>query len=142
MAEDLGGVRRLVADESWPPATAGLLTIRSEQMEEFIRRRALLQRERIVNYLRRVAPIETESMTEAVLHDLVLESEQTGAQLGLRSEQAHGRWAYVMVRTGGRALEQPGLRQYITDGRVSPDDKMIWLLETLAVTEARMGDAP
>ena len=80
-------------------------------------------------------------MPDEHLHNLVLSSDRTGRSLGITSEAAHRRWAYVMLRTDGRALEQPGLRSYLTDRRLSADEKMVWLLRSISVTEQRMQGA-
>ena len=79
-----------------------------------------------------MAPDEAATFSEDDLQRLVLASEGAGRTLGLESEQAHARWAYVMIRTRGNALQQPGLREYITDGQTTPDKKVELLLQTIA----------
>jgi len=141
-AEEYGGTRRVVCDPNWPQAPTGMLAIRGEQIEALNDRLTETRRRRVTTYLKEVAPHETATFTDPQLRDLVLHSEQTGRDLHLSSDQAHARWAYVMVRTRGNALQQPGLRDYIVDGKVSPDDKVRLLLLTMATVEAHGGHAP
>ena len=133
---DQGGAKQVVADPAWPIQPRGMLTLRAEQIEALQQRFTAARRDRVATYLREVAAPEVGSLSAADLSHLIVESERTGQGLRLASDQGHARWAYVMLRTRGRALEQPGLREYITDGRLHPDQKVKLLLETMAATEA------
>jgi hypothetical protein len=133
---------RAPALETTAIAPQGPLRLSVGQMDAIADMRAEASRQVIAAYLRKVAPGETGAMDDVQLQRLVRQSEQSGRAMGLKSEQALGRWAYVMTRTNGRALEQPGLRGYITDGRSSPDEKMVWLLKSMAVMERRVAGSP
>ena len=100
------------------------LVIRTDQVIALQDHRIKARRNRIGNYLKKVALNEASTYGDAGLRGLVLTSEATGRELNLRSEQAHARWAYLMLRTRGQAPQQPGLREYINDGQVDPDRKI------------------
>ena len=136
VSEDYGGSKRVPVDPDWPLPPAGPLVIRPDQVISLQDRRIKARRTRIGNYLKEVAPKEAAAHGDAGLKALVLTSEATGQELNLRSEQAHARWAYLMLRTRGQAPHQPGLREYITDGQVDPDRKITLVLASMAMVES------
>ena len=138
-AAEHGGGKRVLADPDWPIAPSGPLTIRPDQVMALDERRLEARRARITAYLKDVAPNEAATYTDAELRALVLASEGTGHGMNLSSDQGHARWAYLMLRTRGQVPQQPGLRDYVLDGRASPDDKMTLLLHAVAAAEAAGG---
>jgi hypothetical protein len=134
-APDHGGLRRIPRPDALPPAPHGPLRLSPEQMEGLKAAATRSSRDRIHRYLLDVAPNEASVLGEARMRDIVLLSEKTGKDLALESEQAYGRWSYVMVRTNGRALEQAGLREWISDGAGHPDEKMVLLLKSISHAE-------
>jgi hypothetical protein len=140
-APDYGGIRRVPRPPDLPPPPRGPLRLNAEQMSELQDTMKDASRLRIRRYLLDVAPREIGVIGVQRLDDIILESEHTGRTLGLASERAMGRWAYIMVRTNGRALEQPGLREWITDGAGPPDAKVRAFLQAMAQAEARGGQS-
>jgi hypothetical protein len=138
-APDYGGLKRVPRPDNLPPAPHGPLRLSQDQIEDVKTAIVNSSRKRIHRYLSNSAPNETAALGESRVIDLILMSQKTGGELGLESEQAHGRWAYVMVRTNGRALEQAGLREWITDKQGHPDKKMRELLKSMAEAEVRRG---
>ncbi|WP_051247648.1 DUF4123 domain-containing protein [Inquilinus limosus] len=138
-APDHGGVRRAPRPADLPSAPRGPLRLTAEQMDDLQDSMRHASRQRIRRYLLDVAPREIGVLGERRLDEIILESERTGRTLGLVSERARGRWAYIMVRTNGRALEQPGLREWITDGAGPPDAKVRVFLQAMARAERDEG---
>ena len=136
-APDHGGLKRIPRPENLPPAPHGPLRLSPLQMEGLKAAAADQSRTRINRYLLDAAPNETAALGDARLKELILVSERTGKDLALESEQAYGRWSYVMVRTNGKALEQAGLREWISDGASHPDEKMSQLLRSIAQAEVK-----
>lgn len=137
VAQDYGGSKRVPVDPDWPLPPPGPLVIRPDQVIALHDRRIKARRNRIGNYLKEVAPSEAATYGDAGLRALVLTSKATGRELNLRSEQAHARWAYLMLRTRGQAPQQPGLREYITDGQVDPDRKIALVLASMTAVESK-----
>ncbi|MFF8803059.1 MULTISPECIES: DUF4123 domain-containing protein [unclassified Methylobacterium] len=131
-APDFGGLKRILKDASWPPASSGMLTIGSAQADALNQRRLEASRRRIAGYLRESAPVMTEHATDRQLLDFVRESERHGRALGLESEAAHGRWAYLMLRSEGRILHTPRAIAFIRTGDAHPDEQVRELLARTA----------
>jgi hypothetical protein len=71
-------------------------------------------RRRVLAYLRETAPDLTCERDNASLYALVLDYEASGRAVGLRSEQAHAKWAYLMLTTGGE-FDAPPVRAALAD---------------------------
>ncbi|KTS21242.1 hypothetical protein NS228_27600, partial [Methylobacterium indicum] len=102
LAEDYGGVRRVVADPAFPPDPGGVLTISSEQIEALTARRLTASHRRIAAYLREVAASEVGTASDTALHEHVVISDRVGRSLGLAGEAAQSRWALLMLLSQGR----------------------------------------
>lgn len=135
--DEHGGLKRIVPDKAWPLAPSGMLTIRSAQVEALNERRLDASRRRIAAYLRESAPVMTEHATDRQLLDFVCESERHGRALGLESEAAHGRWAYLMLRSEGRILYAPRAVAFIRTGGAHPDEQVRELLRQTAAAIGR-----
>lgn len=139
-AIDYGGIKLALHTDDLPPASKSPLRITPEQIEALKGVMMQYSRKRIRSYLGNVARREVEVLGQGRVDEIIRDSEWTGTELlGLKTEQAHGRWAYIMVRTNGRALEQPGLREWITDGAGLPDAKIKVFLQSMGEAEKQGG---
>ncbi|MGL4236464.1 hypothetical protein [Tabrizicola sp.] len=77
-------------------------------------------RTRVTDYLRTTAPEYTSALTEDELRDLVLQSEQTGDEIGFRTEHAHGLWAFLALLTGGETLHNAVVREHFQNDPRDP----------------------
>lgn len=141
LAEDYGGVRRVVADPAFPPAPAGMLTIRSEQIAALNERRLSASHRRIAAYLREVAGSEVGTASDAALHTHVVVSDRVGRGLGLAGEAAHSRWALLMLLSQGRIAGHEPTRAFLTQGGDPPDQQVRHLFD-LTIAAMREGRVP
>ena len=77
-----------------------------------------------MDYLRDTCGPETASASDKMLAGHIRVSEETGRQLGLVSESAHCRWAFIMCKTNGRVLQSKEAIEYITRRGESPDKRV------------------
>lgn len=57
-------------------------------------------------------------------------SDRSGRELGIESESAHGKWAYLMLMSHGRIARSPDARGFIARGDRSPDTQVSQLLDS------------
>lgn len=74
--------------------------------------------------LQQTCPQETAGATPEALAEHIRISDETGQKLGLVSEAAHCRWAYLMVATRGEIARSPEVARYIRDGGANPDEQV------------------
>jgi hypothetical protein len=132
-ATDFGGVKIAPRPDNLPASPHGFLRFSKDQIAVIRQRGGERSHRRIARYLREVAPDPTDKMSDAEIHAAVLKSEKTGKEIGLHSEQAFGKWSYLNIITGGRILEQDGVRRYMTDGAHPPDQKVTLMLRSLGL---------
>ncbi|MBL4916581.1 DUF4123 domain-containing protein [Szabonella alba] len=94
-----------------PAPQAGFLRLTADQMDAITDRRLIESHQRIADYLRRTMPAEYRAASDDQLAELVQISDSTGRELGLRSEQAQCRWAYLMMLSRGAAADLPEVRE-------------------------------
>jgi hypothetical protein len=124
--KDWGGrVKRAVRADDLPKAPTGPLRIDSEAMRAIGARRMTASRRKIMAYLRKVAPDETKNLDDEALHKRVFEFEQSGRELGLRSERAHGKWAYLMLSTDGEFGRGVPVREALTQAKDGNADRAL-----------------
>lgn len=87
----------------------------------------------VMRTLRKGAPNETMHLSDAQLREIVLFSERQGEALGIRSEKAHAKWAYLNLVTKGKLVEQDGVLDYMRDGRDRPDKKVELMLRSVVI---------
>jgi hypothetical protein len=117
-------LRRAVLPEDAPPAQPGLLKLSMQQMEEIEEIRRETSRRKVIDYLRDVDPGATDGVNDAQLQQLIVTYEQTGDALGLKSERAHMKWAYLMSVSDGEMANRPETRQYFLESSKHPDDRI------------------
>ena len=119
--EDHGGARRVVHDPAWPPAPAGLLTIRQEQIDALVSRQVLAMHRRNKQYLLEVAAPYLSGSSAGDLHNHINTSYETGKKLGVESEEGHALWSLLMLLSKGRIMQNGHVCQYISHGLRHPD---------------------
>ena len=122
-APDHGGLRTFVRPAQLPDTPKGWLWIRPEQYEGLRDARMAESRLRRLKYLRKHLPQPLAGKDDNELAKLVLQSEISGKQLGLSSEQAYARWAYLLLMTDGRAASTPEAIAFIKSG-ADPDARV------------------
>lgn len=114
-----------------------MLTLRSDQskaLEDDLYRRSA---RRILQFLRRHLPPETAQIDDISLLDLIQESDQVAKTFGIRTEAGRGRWAYLMLLTDGKVVDDPAIKQMFSRPGASPDYDVKRLLEATATSLSR-----
>lgn len=136
---------RLMRSADMPPAPLGPLKLSLAEVGAIEEKRRLAAKRRRISYLRETCPSETEGASREALEEHIRISEDSGERLGLVSEGAHCRWAFIVCKTGGRALKSEEALNFISRQGSSPDrqvkllmrDAINWM-KTQASTGARL----
>ena len=128
IAEDYGGLARVVAGPGMPPPARGMLTIRAEQIAELGSRRTTVRYRRMMAYLRATAPTETSALSDHDLYELVLRYEASGQRAGLTEERSLGIWCFLMLSSQEQFEHLPKVRAYLRSGPGTPDENVEALL--------------
>ena len=118
------GVRRLKRFADLPLMPRGMLTLDADQvaaLDECVRERS---QRKTAAYLRDVAPELAGPLSPADLYARVVAYEASGRTLGLSSELAQMKWAYLMLVTQGRAAEMPEVTGHIRSGNGPADSQV------------------
>lgn len=118
------------------PMPSGHLRLVDDNIDQIRALRLKTMREMRVRYLQKCCADELGDAAPDALADHVLVSEQTGKRLGLVSEAAHCRWAYLMFATRGQIAASPDVARYIRDGGSTPD-RQVGLVMKSTVAELR-----
>ncbi len=118
IADDYGGLKRVIREPDLPSAPRGALTIRADQIEALDARRHAAYYRRMSAHLRDMAPKETSGMGDDEVHDRVLRYEASGLKLGLTHERTLSIWGFlddrqrgpVRASAGGSRLPEIGAR--------------------------------
>ena len=123
---------------SMPVPRPGFLQLSMTEVQSIESARGLAARRRRVSYLVETCPAETQGATPEMLEQHLRVSEETGKKVGLVSEGAHCRWAFMMCKTNGRIAENPDAIGYITQRESSPDQRVQSFMQGVAqALEAR-----
>lgn len=120
-AADYGGTKRVVADPEWPMATAGMLTIRPEQVEALTGRRVEAARRRQASYLRRVAPDHVAHLQDGELVSLAERHREEALALGIRADRETFMWSFMRVTSVGDLSRDAGIARFMAEPRFGPD---------------------
>ena len=119
-----GVVHRAAFDPTEAATPRGMLRLSAEQMTGLQARMLERSHRRIARYLREVLPDGGSGRSDAELHRLVTLSDVTGRGYGLQSEQAHGRWAYLMTITDLKIATMPEVRSFMAEPGADPDTQV------------------
>jgi hypothetical protein len=122
-----------------PKKPRGWLKIGRERYEELNVVAQKRHENWIANYLRRVAPEVTRDLSAEQLGDMVRLAESNRRSLGIRTQRAAAKWAYLEMITAGRILQQDGVRRYMTDGEHAPDRKVDLMMRSLSSAYRHLG---
>lgn len=131
------GLRIARVPEGLPPPPMGFLRLTTDQMDRITDRRVAESHRRVMDYLRRTMPAEYRVASDEQLAELVQISDTTGRDLGLKSEQAHCRWAFLMMLSRGAAADLPEVRETLLSAP-NPDERVKELM-TEAAEALRLG---
>ncbi|MBP1853434.1 hypothetical protein [Rhizobium halophytocola] len=132
-----GGLKRIRHPGSAVSPAPGPFRLDIRQVEGIEEARRAANLTRRVDYLRQTCPSETQDVSEDQLREHIRVSEVSGTRLGLVSEGAHCRWAFVMCKTGGRVLHNREALRFIAREGKSPDDQMRAFMSGIAGAMAR-----
>jgi hypothetical protein len=113
-ASDGSIIRRAVLPDDAPPAPPGMLKLSMEQMAGIEDMRLKRSQQRIVKYLRDVAPVQTTQMGDKEVVDRTALYLKEGRALGVRTEAGLGRWCYLQVITNGEIGRQKSVTDFVT----------------------------
>lgn len=138
-AKSLGGAREAKWREDWPAAPSGRLKISAAQMAAIVNGMVNRSRQAVVDYLRKVAPAQTNQQDELSLLAFIAAAEDSGGSLGLKTERALGQWAYLLLISQGNIAKSREATTYIRDGAGRPDINIDTLLLGIATELGRRG---
>ncbi|PDT11912.1 hypothetical protein CO655_06620 [Rhizobium sp. M1] len=122
-----GGVKRARRPAGRAFEGRGQLRLDRDMIAMIEDARMQASRRKVTAYLRDVDPATAE-LTDAELMDRVLSYEASGTRLGLASERAHMKWAYLMSITNGGIQDSVEARDYFRLPSKHPDDAIDDLL--------------
>ena len=112
------GIGSITRPHSSPDPERGMLSLTGAQMERLDAEMLVRSRRRVAGYLRDVAPELTARLSDDGMNRRVEYAELSGQALGLVSERAQMKWAYLMLITKGEAEGDPTISAFIRgDGR-------------------------
>jgi hypothetical protein len=117
-------LRRAVLPADAPPAAPGLLKLSMEQMRGIEEARLERSRRKVMTYLRDVDPGATEGLSDREQRTLIVEYEQSGDAMGLKSERAHMKWAYLMSVSDGEIAKSSATKSFFSESSKHPDDRI------------------
>lgn len=107
-----------------------MLVVTKEQKTAF--KQTLLFR-KIRKYLLKNIPGIYENIPEEKVGIFIKKSLEQAEYFGIRTEQSLAKWAYLNAITNGKLINAPGLREFMEQSILSPDDKVDKLMLSLAV---------
>lgn len=131
-ATDYGGLKRAPRPENLPEVAGGSLRIEPEQIEQMKTVMLHASRLRIARFLKGNIPPHFTGITDDFVWGATLASEQSADELGIKTERGRARWAYVMTVSDGKAASLPEVRDYIQDGKDTPDNRVKSLIQHTA----------
>lgn len=109
-APDYGGLKSLPRPPELRMATVpGLLRITPEQVEGVRNDRVAASRRRISDYLKDLLPEVTARMEPQKLAETIANAERRGKELGMGNERALGFWAYLVLISDSRLIDDPAI---------------------------------
>ncbi|WP_174020586.1 hypothetical protein G6L89_009290 [Agrobacterium fabrum] len=125
-----GGIKRARKPNDLPAPPSGPLRWEPETIRAIKAQRMEASRRKVMSYLREVDPNAGE-LSDAELRQRVLIYEASGDTIGLQSERAHMKWAYLMSITDGKADSDGIAKAYFQKNSKHPDDAIDDVLDAL-----------
>ncbi|MGO4450589.1 DUF4123 domain-containing protein [Phyllobacterium sp. TAF24] len=107
-----------------PRPKIGPLKLTPDVIQVIASRRLEASRARRATYLRQTCKDEVANASEGAIAEHIRISEETGLKLGLESEAAHCRWAFIVCKSNGRVLKSKDAQNYISNGGDHPDNRV------------------
>jgi len=127
-----GEALEAAARPDWPGPARGILTFSPSQMQAIQVRMAARSHRTIAAYLRETAPDHTAKLDDKALLTAIAASESEARLWGIRTEAGFGRFAWLMLATGGSLAQMAEARAYVTEGGARPDHRLRTLMQAMA----------
>ncbi len=134
-ALDVGGLHKIKPVEKETIPTKGMLKISIEQANGIALARQKTSHNRIARYLTSVSPNTIAKMERQRLIAEIEKSELSGRELGLTTERALARWAYLYIRSNGEVAADKRIRTWFDDKKASPNRKTAFLMRCARLDE-------
>ncbi|KXG85088.1 hypothetical protein [Agrobacterium bohemicum] len=121
-----GGVKRARHAANIKPPL-GALQFDPAAMQVMSAARLEVSRQRVMAYLREADP-ENNKLSDADLRKKTLFYELDGKEMGLRSEGAHARWAFLMSSTDGQIGQEQDIRKAVKTS-ADPDQTLAEIMD-------------
>ncbi|MCI9868205.1 hypothetical protein RHIZ_19770 [Rhizobium skierniewicense] len=121
-----GGVKRARHAANIKPPL-GSLQFDPAAMQAMSAARLEVSRQRVMAYLREADP-ENNKLSDADLRKKTLFYEADGKEMGLRSEGAHARWAFLMSSTDGEIGQEQEIRKAVKSS-ADPDQTLAEIMD-------------
>ena len=108
-----------------------MLIITKEQKALFTQ--TLLVR-KIKRYLSKHLPEMLKNYPEDKLEVFIIKSSDQAIYFGIQSERCQSKWTYLNAITNGALIRVQGVRHYMEQSELSPDDKVDRLMRSIAVS--------
>lgn len=119
-----GGAKQAIKPDDLPKPPSGPLKLNTETVQRIESHRLFASRRHRMDYVRDTCRAETAGASDEMVAEHIRISDETGKQLGLVSEAAHCRWAFIMCKTNGRVLKTPEILRRISSEGSSPDEQV------------------
>lgn len=108
----------------------GMLRISAEQIDAISRARSEAMAVRVADYLKRTMPEVTGTMSPEALSEFTRRSTRQSSSMGMQSEGAHCRWAYLQLASNEKMLSSPGVKELFEkpDASISADKRVSLLM--------------
>jgi hypothetical protein len=123
-SEDLGQVLQADRRLEWPAPERGRLRLSQEQITRLEASMTERSHRTVGRYLRETAPDQTASMDEPALLRFVADSESAARSWGVTGEAGIGRFAWLMLATGGTLTQMTEVRDWVAVADGSADDRL------------------
>lgn len=123
-ATDNGGLKRALRSQNLPKQPRGLLRLEPDDIRAIAEFRLDASRARRAAYLRKTCKNEIALANDEMVAEHIRISETSGLRLGLETEAAHCRWAFIVCKTNGRVLQSKEALNYISKGGAHPDKRV------------------
>lgn len=130
-AGEFAGVCALPRPASLPPPSPGMMRFSGKQMKDLARQQQGAMAHRVAAYLLETVPNAARYMPDGDLFVFSNRCVTESTALGMQSEGAHCRWAYLQLNAQGRMLHSPGVSDLFQkpDVFVSADDRVAMLMQ-------------
>jgi hypothetical protein len=136
-APDIGRMVAAPRPSGLPPPTPGMLRFGEGQLEQLGSAQAHASNGRIEAYLREVAEEETDGLSSEQVRRVISAAEESGKRYGLLDESAIGKWAFLLLITGGALAHDPTIARAFEESPYEPEVTLDGILEAMRIAAER-----